>query len=307
MPRRVHPKWGWTGLVRLDGYGQMHGPGSASEGFLLSDDQFASLIRSFPGRRDGHEIELRRQFDWVRELILQDRRRRARQPSRPQIHAALDHIGGHVRHFLDCAEKLDFDWLAEDSPTEPARALSVSYLFPSRLRALADSARRGAGLAGNAELLMLADAADRLALYLTLLDEPSWSGIFRHLPNTCDYAVRQFADAVRIAQRVELATRAALATSKKRGGPLPQPMLLHAVISLGELVERYAGTFTHNPYLGLEYKGKVNTPAGHFIMKFLQTCDPSITEQTVCSLMATAIKWRNRTRDRKSEIRYTSF
>ncbi|MET4330405.1 hypothetical protein ABIB80_006259 [Bradyrhizobium sp. i1.15.2] len=304
MLRRADPRWGWSGLVRLNGYGQMHGPGSASDGFLHSDDLFGTLMRIFPGRfHDGHEADIRKELDWLRELILKDDRRwRAKQPSRAQINAALDDIARSVRQFLTCAQHVEFDWLAGNPPTEPAGRLSVAYSFPNRLRALVRSARR----AGNAELLMVADAADRLAEDLTMLNEPSQSRIFRYLPNTWDYEVRQFADTVRIAQRLELATRTALETGKKSGGPLPRPMLLHVVISLGELVERYGGTFAHNPYRGLEYKGEVNTPAGHFVLQFLQSC-LHITEQTVCSLMAAAIKRRNRTRDRKSGIRATSF
>ncbi|WP_370142962.1 hypothetical protein [Bradyrhizobium yuanmingense] len=281
----------------------MHGPGSASDGFLHSDDAFGTLMRLFPGRvQGGHAADIRKELDRIRELILTDERRRAQQPSRAQIHVALDEIARPIRQFLDCAQKVDFDWLANYPPTEPAGPLSIAYSFPSRLRALADSARQ----VGQAELLMLADAADGLAAELTMLNEPAQSMIFRQLSNAWDYEVRQFSDAVRIAQQLELAARTALQTAKKSGGPLPRPMLLYAVISLGDLVERCRGTFTHNPYLGLEYKGEVNTPAGHFVLHFLQGCLP-ITEQTVCSLMAAAIKRRNRIRDRKSEVRYTSF
>lgn len=304
MRRRADPRWGWSGLVRLNGYGQVHGPGSASDGFLHCDDLFGTLMRIFPGRfHDGHEADIRKELDWIRELLLkEDRRWRAKPPSQAEINAALDDIARSIRQFVSCAQNVEFDWLARNPPTEPAGPLSVAYSFPSRLRALADSARQ----AGNAELLMVADAADRLAEDLTMLNEPSQSRIFRYLPNTWDYEVRQFADAVRIGQQLELATRTALETGKRSGGPLPRPTLLHAVISLRKLIERYGGTFTHNPYVGLEYKGRVNTPSGRFVLPFLQSC-LRITEQTVCSLMAAAIKRRNRPRDRKSELRDRSF
>ncbi|MCK1718710.1 hypothetical protein [Bradyrhizobium sp. 141] len=285
------------------------GPGGASQGFLLSNDQFNDLMRAFPGpSRDGHEIDIRKELDWLRELILKEDRGLAQQPSRAQIHAGLARFAFLVCEFLNCAQRVDFDWLAENPPIEPAGPMSLAYSFPSRLRALAGSARQ----AGNAELIMLADAADHLAQYLTLLNEPAQHRIFqdktfRDLTNPCHYEVREFADAVRIAQQLEGATRSALESSKKRGGPLPRPMLLYAVISLGELIERYGGTFTHSPYLGLEYKGTPQTAAGQFVLNFLQSCVPSITAQNVCSLMAAAIERRNRTRDRKSGIRSTSF
>jgi hypothetical protein len=312
MPRRVNPKWGCTGMILLRGYGQMHdpnaGPGAGSEGFLLSDDQFDELMRAFPGPlRNGLEAELRMQLDGFREPILTDRLQRAQQPTRAESHKALDRIGQHLQDFLNGTEQLDFDWAAEDSPIDAARARSISYLFPRRLRALAENARRKARQADNAQLVMLADTADRLADYLMLLDEASEDKIDRQLPQKSDYEVRHLADAVRIAQRLELATRTALETSKKRGGPLPQPMMLQAVIWLAELVERYGGTFTHNPYVGLEYDGAPQTPAGQFVLKFLRTCDPSVRENTVSGLMAAAVKFRNRTRARRPEIRETSF
>lgn len=185
--------------------------------------------------------------------------------------------------------------------------LTVFWLFPRRLRALAEYAKKKARHADIAELVVLANAADRLADVLMLLDGASSDKISRELSEAYDHEVRHLVDAVRIAQRLERATRTALDTSKKRGGPLPQPTMVKVVTWLAELVERYGGSFTHNPYLGLEYKGTVNTPAGQFVLKFLRTCDPSITEQTVCSLMAAAIKWRNRARAPNSEIRERSF
>jgi hypothetical protein len=284
------------------------GPGASSEGFLLSDDQFDELMRAFPGPlRDGLEAELRMQLDGLREPIHTDRLQRAQQPSRAESHKALDHIGHYIRHFLNCSEELHFHWVAADCQAEAEGALSVFWLFPRRLRALAENARREARQADNAQLVMLADAADRLADYLMLLDEVSADKIDRQLPQKRDYEVRHLADAVRIAQRLERATRTALESSKKRGGPLPQPMMLQGVISLAELVERYGGTFTHNPYVGLEYDGAPQTPAGQLALKFLRTCDPSITEQAVSNLMAAAIRFRNRVRARGSEIRETSF
>lgn len=313
MRGHADAQWGWSGLVRLAGYGQMYdpdaGPGGAPVSFLLSNDQFNDLMRAFPGpSRDGHEVDIRKELDGLRELILKEDKRLAQQPSRAQIHAALDQFACLVCEFLNCAQKVDFDWGAQNPPIEPAGPLSLAYSFPSRLRALAGSARQ----AGNAELIMLADAADRLAQYLTLLNEPAQHRIFqdktfRDFPNPCHYEVREFADAMRIAHQLKRATRSALETSKKCGGPLPRPMLLYAVISLGELIERYGGRFTHNPYLGLEYKGTPQTAAGQFVLNFLRTCVRSITAPSVCSLMAAAIERRNRTRDRKSGIRSTSF
>ena len=90
------------------------------------------------------------------------------------------------------------------------------YLFPGRLRALAESARRETRQGNNAQLLILADAADQLAEDLILLDEASEDKIHRQLPQKDDYDVHHLADAIRIARRLELAARTALEMSKKK-------------------------------------------------------------------------------------------
>ncbi|MCP3459166.1 hypothetical protein [Bradyrhizobium sp. CCGUVB23] len=292
-------------MVLLRGYGHVYdpnaGPGDCSEACLLSDDQFTGVMSTFPGRlREGCEAEIRSQLEWFREVMVQAERQRAQRATRAQSHQALGHVIQHVGQFLSCAAQLEFDWVAEHAPTEAAGALAVFYSFPGRLRALAKSARRKARQGDDAPLRRLADAADHLADQLMRLDEASEDKIRSQLLQNDDYDVRHLADAIRIAQWLELASQNALAISKKRGGPLRQLTRLQVVIWLADLVERYGGTFTHNPYERLRYDGSPQTPAGQFVLKFLQTCT-SISPQTVSSMMAAAIRCRNRAG--KSEMR----
>lgn len=296
MPKRIEAKWGETEMVLLRGYGHVYdpnaGPGDRSEGFLLGDDQFADVMSTFPGRA-GNEAELRAQLEWFREVFIQAERQHGQQATRAQSHQALGQIVQRVAHLLTCAEQLDFDWVTEHAPTEAPGALAVFYLFPGRLRALAESARRETRQGNNAQLLILADAADQLAEDLILLDEASEDKIHRQLPQKDDYDVHHLADAIRIARRLELAARTALEMSKKKGGPLPRPTRRQVVIWLADLVERYGCTFSHSPYDRLRYDGSPQTPAGQFVLKFLQTCT-SITPQAVSSVIAAAIRYRNR-------------
>ncbi|WP_156944558.1 hypothetical protein [Bradyrhizobium sp. Ec3.3] len=299
MPGRVEAKCGGTEMVLLRGYGHVYdpnaGPGDCAEACLLSDDQFTDVMSTFPGRlREGCEAEIRSQLERVREVMVQAEQQRAQQASRAQSHQALGHVIQHVGRFLSCAAQLEFDWVAEHAPTEAAGALAVFYLFPGRLRALAESARRKARQGDDAPLRRLADAADHLADQLMRLDEASEDKICPQLLQNDDYDVRDLADAISIAQRLELASQTALAISKKRGGPLRQLTRLQVVIWLADLVERHGGTFTHNPYERLRYDGSPQTLAGQFVLKFLRTCSPSITPQTVSSMMAAAIRYRNR-------------
>ncbi|WP_369722064.1 hypothetical protein AB8Z38_34880 [Bradyrhizobium sp. LLZ17] len=208
-------------MILLRGYGQVYntnaGRADCGEGFLLSDDQFADMISTLPGRlRDNCEAKFRAEVEWLREVFIQAERQREQQVTRARSHQALGRIVQHVGHLLACAEQLDFDWLTQHAPTEAARGLGVFYLFPGRLRALSESARRKARQGDNAQLLSLADAADHLADELVLLDQASEDNIHRELPDNDDYDVHHLADAIRIAQRLELAARTALEKSKKK-------------------------------------------------------------------------------------------
>lgn len=156
----------------------------ACESCLLSDDQFADMMSTLPGRlRDSCEAKFRAELEWFREVFIQAERQHEQQVTQAQSHQALGRIIQHVGHLLACAEQLDFDWLTQHAPTEAARALGVFYLFPGRLRALSESARRKARQADNAQLLSLADAADHLADELVLLDQASEENIHRELPD----------------------------------------------------------------------------------------------------------------------------
>ncbi|MET4604148.1 hypothetical protein ABIB90_003634 [Bradyrhizobium sp. JR4.1] len=323
MPKRVNPKWGWTGMVRLEGYASPDDAlGELDSHSEPAGDQRQALHRPLAGAQcddlikdldlpllDGHRTECHDWLNWIREDALRECLRRSQQPTRAEIHEALDQTGQLLRHFVDASEQRHADWIVQESPILAPGPLTVFWLFPRRLRTLADYAKKKARHADIAELVVLANAADRLADVLMLLDWASSDKISRELPEAYDYEVRHLVDAVRIAQRLEHATRTALETSKKRGGPLPQPTMVQVVIWLAELVERYGGTFTHNPYVGTAYDGSPQTPAGLFVLNFMWTCKPplSASPQTVSNWMAAAIKWRNRARAPNSEIRERSF
>jgi len=310
-------------MVRLDGYARPDDAlGELDSHSEPAGDQRQALHRPLTGVRcddlikdldlpllGGHRTECHDWLNWIREVVLTDCLRRSRQPTRAEIHEALDQTGQLLRHFVNASEQRRADWIAEESSILAPGPLTVFWLFPRRLRALADFAKMKARQADIAELVILAKAADRLADVLMLLDGASSDKISRELPQAYDYEVRHLVDAVRIAQRLERATRTALETSKKRGGPLPQPTMVQAVIWLAELVERYGGTFTHNPYVGTAYDGSPQTPAGLFVLNFMWTCKPplSATPQTVSNWMAAAIESRNRGRRPQSEIRERSF
>jgi hypothetical protein len=283
-------------MVRLDGYARPDDAlGELDSHSEPAGDQRQALHRPLTGVRcddlikdldlpllGGHRTECHDWLNWIREVVLTDCLRRSRQPTRAEIHEALDQTGQLLRHFVNASEQRRADWIAEESSILAPGPLTVFWLFPRRLRALADFAKMKARQADIAELVILAKAADRLADVLMLLDGASSDKISRELPQAYDYEVRHLVDAVRMVQ---------------------------AVIWLAELVERYGGTFTHNPYVGTAYDGSPQTPAGLFVLNFMWTCKPplSATPQTVSNWMAAAIESRNRGRRPQSEIRERSF
>lgn len=161
------------------------------------------------------------------------------------------------------------------------------YGFASRARHEAKCNDRPA-----AQLVAFAAAADRLAWELKWGDVAPQAKISKALPPTYDYAVSSLADAVQIAQRLELALGSALAHSKKCGGPVPRRIMRDAVVRLAELLEYYGGRFTHNPRIKTQYEGRPQTAAGHFVFEFLYMCDSSIIETAVSQFMAQAVRFR---------------
>ncbi|WLA79953.1 hypothetical protein [Bradyrhizobium elkanii] len=308
----------------MDGYGQLddttaepsHRSGRREDhrrqgqGFLLTDAQFECLIEDLAlPLLAGRAVEFRAGLDQIREFLRQDGMQGAQEPSRAEVHKALDQVGRQVRCCLAYLKATQLAWDADDCPTESHGPLSAFSQFPRALHHLAERARRETKSSlAQAQILALADAARRLADHLRMLDFVSQHKIWRELPQTTDYSVLCTADVARIGKRLEEAIEAALRTSKRRGGPRPKTAQRQAVIWLGQLFEQYGGKFTHTPYLGLVYDGKLHTPAGRFVLKFLRTCDPSITERAVSNLMAYAIRSRNPDRRRlSSRIRETSF
>jgi hypothetical protein len=242
---------------------------------------------------EGQRPAFYQRLNWIHELVFKDRLRRAQQPTQAEINAALGQTIQHLRRFLSAAEQLHLDWLADQSPGFSPGPLTLFYLYPRQLRALADHAWSAARRKGDVQLGALTTAADRLACYLTQLDHASVDQTSKELHEAHDYAVRDLVDAVRVARRLELAVRDAVEKGKKRGGPRPRPDVLYAVICLGDLVEDYGGVFTNNPRQKTEYKGRPQTPGGRFVAKFLALCDPSIAETKVNQWMADAVEFRN--------------
>jgi len=70
--------------------------------------------------------------------------------------------------------------------------------------------------------------------------------------------------------------------------------MLQSAIWLGDLLESYGGEFVHNPRVNDEYDGRIHTPAGWFVHRFLMLCDSRITETNAANIMAAAVKFRNR-------------
>ena len=204
-----------------------------------------------------------------------------------------------TRVFLECAATIGpRDWRAEALAIEPEGPLSgVFCTFPEVLDGFASHARFEAKHcdALSLQLAAFAEAADRLAQFLKWRNFVSDKAC-KALPQTNDYAVRSLADAVRIAQRLDVALGMALEQSKKCGGPVPKPIMTHAAVWLADLLEDYGGEFTHNPRIKTHYEGRPQTPAGRLAFKFLHMCDASIKETAVSQLMAEAVKIRNRRR-----------
>lgn len=169
MPGRVVPKWGWTGMVRLERYARLEDAvGELDSHSEPAGDQRQALHRRLTGAQcddlmtdldlpllDGDRAECHDWLNWIRETVLTDCLRRAQQPTRPEIHEALNHIGQHIRDFLSGSGHVDFEWVAADSSTEAAGPLTVFWLFPRRLQDLADKARH----TGNTELVVLVEGA----------------------------------------------------------------------------------------------------------------------------------------------------
>jgi hypothetical protein len=279
------------------------------QGFLLSDAQFAELTEGLDlPYLSGKEQEVRAQLNSIREFVLKDCLQTDQQPRRAEVHKALAETGQQVRGLLDCAANFGYlpNWFADESSLEPEGPLfGVFCKLPEKLYAVAVRARYEAYMCkgGSDQLIAFAEAADGLARSLKWLDFVSQHKVHKQLHQTYDYSVRSMADAVRIAQRLELAVGSALETSKKKGGPDSQDVLKLAVIWLGDLIEHYGGKFTHNPRVKTEYDGRPHTQAGKFAFKFLRMCDSSITETDVSQFMAEAIKFRNRNRRRSKSGR----
>jgi len=312
MPTRVNPQWRRIGMVRLDRARydrrtfdftcpppEKRRSDRGRQGFRLRNVQFADLLAGvhLPGLA-GHEREFRAWLNYIRETVLQDCLQTDQQPNRSDVRAALDEVRTQTRVFLECAAAIGpRDWRAE--ATEPEGPLSgVFCTFPDVLDGFASHARFEAKHcdALSLQLAAFSEAADRLAQLLSLNFVSDKA--YRALPQTNDYAVRSLADAVRIAQRLDVALGMALEQSKKCGGPVPKPIMTLAVVWLADLVEYYGGEFTHNPRIKTDYKGRPQTPAGRLAFKFLHMCDASIKETAVSQLMAKAVKIRNRRRHR---------
>lgn len=312
MAKRVHRQYERrSGMVRLDGFGkadqhdtrelacrsEQRQDDGAAQGFLLNNAQFAALSAHL-SQLAGHEEQCRAELNDVREIVLQDRLQADQQPSRREVHEEMAKMLRLARDFLERGVALGLrpDWRVETPSSEPEGPLSAFRLLPEALYDFASRARREAKCcdAPAAQLLAFAAAADRLAWELKWGDVVPQDKASQALPQTGDYAVRSLADAVRIAQRLDLALGAALATSKKRGGPVPKRIMKQAVVWLADLLETYGGKFSHNPRVRSDYVGRPQTPAGQFVFKFLKMCDSAIAETTVSQFMAEAVKFRNR-------------
>jgi hypothetical protein len=270
------------------------------QGFRLSGAQFADLLASVrPPGLAGHHREFRAQLNHIREIVLQDCLQMDQQPSRSEVRVALVQVRKQTRVFLECAATIGpRDWRAEARAIEPEGPLNVFCAMPEVLYDFASHARFEAKHcdAPGLQLVAFAEAADRLAQLLKWLDFVSKDKASRALPQTADYAVQSLADAVRIAQRLDVALGMAIEQSKKCGGPVPKRIMKHAVVRLADLLEYYGGEFTHNPRVKTHYDGRPHTPAGRLAFIFLHMCDASIMETAVSQFMADAVAFRNRRR-----------
>ena len=316
MPRRVDPAWGWTGMVRLEGFGEEDDRGielsllsngelkdRGRQGFLLSEAQRNYLIDGFklPRLSEDSEKQFWAQLNAEREFVLKDCLRKDQQPSRAEVHKGLTDILRLTRDFHQRLAKIRPlpDWSIDATCHAPTGPASAFYALPEQLYAFASQARHEGKRRHDTDYLTFADSADRLAQYVKYLDFESKEKVYDALSRTSDYRLRGLTDAVQIVQTTELAIAGALEKSKKVGGPRAKTAMLQVVISLGDLIEAYGGKFTHTPRLKVHYDGRLHTPAARFVFKFLKMCDSRITETAVSQLMARAIRYRNE-RDRQS-------
>jgi|tagenome__1003787_1003787.scaffolds.fasta_scaffold20909230_2 hypothetical protein len=323
MPRRVDARWGRTGMIRLDGQGQVDDRQNGTDrmeddakldrghqGFLLNDSQFKSLIRGLdPSKYVGREAQLRAELNFIRNFVLKSYLRDAQTPTWAEMRTALVETSRRVRALLGRISDLAFlpDWdLPDSAAIEDPSPFQVLVTLPSRLRACAERARLEAKMNKERALLMIAvaDAADDLADILMALDFASQNELLKHLAWQTDYDMNHLAEIIRIVERVQAGINDAANT--KRGGPLPKNDLRQATIWLADLFERYKGTFTHNPYDKTKYDGRPHSAAGKFVLEFLRTCDSTITEQTVSQYVAEAVRFRRRERGSKRVGRETS-
>jgi hypothetical protein len=271
----------------------------APAGGPLSDAQWAELRAHLPPLA-GRDAECRAWLDHIRYVVRQDRLQTAQQPRRREVHEALAALRRRVRDFLETLAALGPlpDWREEQSPLAPDGPLNVLCAMPEALYGCASWARQQARCSNGltARLTAVAQAADHLADGLKWADFVSKGKASDALPQTGDYGVRNLADAVHIAQRLDVALESALQRSKKRGGPVPKRVMVQAVVWLAELWEYYGGDFTHTPYIKTHYDGAPQTPTGHFVVKFLRMCVPSLLATTVSQFMADAIAFSNRRR-----------
>ncbi|WP_439369392.1 hypothetical protein [Bradyrhizobium sp. DASA03120] len=272
---------------------------------LLSDAQFAELRAHLPPLA-GRDAECRAWLDRIREVVRQDSLQMAQQPSRREVHAGLAALQQLVRDFLERVAVLGSlpDWQVEQASMAPDGPLNVFCAMPTALYHFARCARHQAECSSglDAHLVAFAAAAVDLADGLKWADVVSQGKASDALPQTGDYAVRSWADVVRIAQRLDVALGAALKTSKRCGGPVPKRIMVQAVVWLAKLWEYYGGEFTHNPYVGTRYDGEPQTPAGHFVVKFLGTCDSGLFATAVSQFIAQAVASRNRRRRQLSGV-----
>lgn len=301
-------------MVRLDGFGkvdqhdtlelacrseQQRQDDEAARGFLLNNTQVAALNVHLP-RLAGYEEQCRAELNDVREIVLQELLQADQQPSRRQVHEDMAKMLRLVRGFLELAAALGPipDWCVEIPSSEPEGPLSTFRILPEALYSFASRAEREAKCcdAPAAQLLAFAAAADRLAWELKWGDVVFQGKVSKALLHTYDYAVNSLADAVRIAQRLDVALGSALKQSKRCGGPVPRRTMKYATVRLADLLEYYGGKFTHNPRIKTEYKGRPQTAAGQFVFKFLKMCGSSIAETTVSQFMAEAVRFRRRRR-----------
>ncbi|MCP3472114.1 hypothetical protein NLM33_17495 [Bradyrhizobium sp. CCGUVB1N3] len=278
-----------------------HGTDRGRQGFLLNLAQLSDLMEGLRlPRLPGHELECRAWLNRIRDIVLKDCLQTDQQPTRREVHAALAELRKQTLLFLACAATIGpREWRADAAAIAPEGPLNVFCMLPEALYGFAAHARFEARCSAaplGMQLLAFAEAADGLAQGLKWLDFVAQDKAFKALPQTSDYAVGNLADAVRIAQRLDPALEHALETSKKHGGPEPKRIMKQAVVWLAELLDYYGGTFTHNPRIKTEYKGRPQTPAGQFVFRFLKLCDSSITETAVSQFMAEAIEFRNQQR-----------